>query len=1048
MGRGRPKGSKNKPKERLENAQERSAHRDVAGENEETKSDNDNVSVLPPQTGKNNCNIDEATIENNVGGNGVGDAAMVAGNEININGGNGDADLVAGNQINNYQLQPDNDIENDQGLFQFDPMDEYGELFCKLSLIPNEEIFMTDKRWKLCKRAITNLAKEYMREQSEKKLFNILSFWKLLKQRGRKERLEDNIENLGQGKAREMLIKRLQFVRTTKFKMQPQIDEDFLSEKEIARAIKLLEKGDISKAATVINNQTKGVAAMSTSTVDSMKLLNPQGSNNPFGNSAGPKAPVVMDIGILQKIVSELNKHAAAGIDGWTVKQVQKCFGTMNDGDHDTTIFRGFFLHLFQSMILGTVPGKTMLSAARLTPLLKITGGLRPVCCGTLFYRIGMRYAMKCLNDPDDLLNTQFGSGGKGGVEPILELIQQRVDGCSEEKQWYLYMLDLRNAFNLVDRQHLAKSIQYNAPHYYQLAKMAYNKPSPLILTSADAYVVIPSSTGVRQGGPEASKFFNIAMRPIMGKIQNDVLAASDDLISYEDNIYVISLNPNLMQPLKQHFALQKLSTGCELRDDKCARVSLMSVKQGAAVVDTLGGCIGTKHQRQIFIEQKIQDLQKALTRLEQLPKQHSLLILRSSIAMNLKHLLRCMDCMDLTEEIRTIDNMIYTFVDRMRGVQLDTVRTDIQEDILALPMKMGGAGLSSYQTVLPCARTASLQSSRTELLQRKLVSHQHMADLQLQLSHEGVLDSNNKYNAVGPMPTAAEEETTVLSQKQLTAIAMEKRQQTLLTKLTEEQKLAFVDNTGGHKWMTAIPNNRWRRLLDKQVAAALNILLLVPQETAPLCTRCSNHNSINHFELCSNCTQIPQQQSARHNHIRDKIQKYAEKDKDLIVTNEPMLPTQPNIPNNRADFYISTQAGKAQHHLFFGYFDIMTKVLLSAHTDLARNTAKQQIVTANITDPIKQQRKILQAALEVGVKQKANTYALHTAAGTNVTALLISTGGTLHSNFYKFIKKTFPDDTVRCNVLTDIAIGLIRARTNLYSHVFMIDDAIVETQT
>ena len=111
-----------------------------------------------------------------------------------------------------------------------------------------------------------------------------------------------------------------------------------------------------------------------------------------------------------------------------------------------------------------------------------------------------------------------------------------------------------------------------------------------------------------------------------------------------------------------------------------------------------------------------------------------------------------------------------------------------------------------------------------------------------------------------------------------------------------------------------------------------------------------------------------------------------------------------------------------------------MTKVVFSVHASSARDKARIEAQLAGITDPIKICRQEIQAALHIGVAYKNHKYAEATAAGRTVTALLISTGGTLHSTTYKFLKKTFPDINHRHKLLTDISVALARGRANLYN--------------
>ena len=161
-----------------------------------------------------------------------------------------------------------------------------------------------------------------------------------------------------------------------------------------------------------------------------------------------------------------------------------------------------------------------------------------------------------------------------------------------------------------------------------------------------------------------------------------------------------------------------------------------------------------------------------------------------------------------------------------------------------------------------------------------------------------------------------------------------------------------------------------------------------------------------------------------------------AQKSPNNIVQKEPHIyGHQPNPPNlQRADFSIIPKAGQPAHHPYYGMFDVMTKVVFSVHASSARDKARIEAQLAGITDPIKICRQEIQAALHIGVAYKNHKYAEATAAGRTVTALLISTGGTLHSTTYKFLKKTFPDINHRHKLLTDISVALARGRANLYN--------------
>ena len=91
----------------------------------------------------------------------------------------------------------------------------------------------------------------------------------------------------------------------------------------------------------------------------------------------------------------------------------------------------------------------------------------------------------------------------------------------------------------------------------------------------------------------------------------------------------------------------------------------------------------------------------------------------------------------------------------------------------------------------------------------------------------------------------------------------------------------------------------------------------------------------------------------------------------------------------------------------------------------------QQQLGNHNI---ISRCKKVIQATLNVGFKQKEYSYRFETRAGIMVMPLIISNGGVMHAKFYKFLKKVTPDSDHRRRLLLDIAVFLARGRGQIYS--------------
>ena len=73
-----------------------------------------------------------------------------------------------------------------------------------------------------------------------------------------------------------------------------------------------------------------------------------------------------------------------------------------------------------------------------------------------------------------------------------------------------------------------------------------------------------------------------------------------------------------------------------------------------------------------------------------------------------------------------------------------------------------------------------------------------------------------------------------------------------------------------------------------------------------------------------------------------------------------------------------------------------------------------------------------IEAALQIGVDNKIRTYREAISQGVRLQPLVISSGGTMHKNFYHYLKAMIPDQQARRSLCTDVSIALVRARAEL----------------
>ena len=142
-----------------------------------------------------------------------------------------------------------------------------------------------------------------------------------------------------------------------------------------------------------------------------------------------------------------------------------------------------------------------------------------------MFCRLAGKVLLKAAFRRDMLLPSQFGVVSPEGVEPIIRAWNRARSGDLPEAYTMGTSFDCTNAFNTLSRKSIAAAIKTQAPAFFQMAKWAYDSPTPLYLRGNENVTVLKSSEGVRQGDPLGPLFFSLGIRhswrnckPILGQ--------------------------------------------------------------------------------------------------------------------------------------------------------------------------------------------------------------------------------------------------------------------------------------------------------------------------------------------------------------------------------------------------------------------------------------------------------------------------------------------------------------------------------------------------
>jgi len=121
--------------------------------------------------------------------------------------------------------------------------------------------------------------------------------------------------------------------------------------------------------------------------------------------------------------------------------------------------------------------------------------------------------------------------------------------------------------------------------------------------------------------------------------------------------------------------------------------------------IKALGSFLGPTAKQEAFLNDKISDLAQITDRIRHLPKQHALLLLRSSTSTLLRYLPRTIASPGLEHVFREIDRLILSAVAAIRSK--DSL-SPLDAELTALPTRDGGLGIALYEETALHAYTAS----------------------------------------------------------------------------------------------------------------------------------------------------------------------------------------------------------------------------------------------------------------------------------------------------------------------------------------------------
>ena len=105
---------------------------------------------------------------------------------------------------------------------------------------------------------------------------------------------------------------------------------------------------------------------------------------------------------------------------------------------------------------------------------------------------------------------SQVGVGSRGGAEAVVHTVRQYVARDKQKASVVIAALDLKNAFNCVDRSAFRAVIRRVAPRLAPWVDFQYGEATPLYFGSTR----LSSERGAQQGDPLGPALFAAALHP------------------------------------------------------------------------------------------------------------------------------------------------------------------------------------------------------------------------------------------------------------------------------------------------------------------------------------------------------------------------------------------------------------------------------------------------------------------------------------------------------------------------------------------------------
>ena len=451
---------------------------------------------------------------------------------------------------------------------------------------------------------------------------------------------------------------------------------------------------------------------------DTLKKLEERHPAAPTGISLPPAPendethiPVTTDS--VKKAILSFPAGSAAGPDGLKPGHLKSLIGAVEAGNRLLESITKLVNFVLKDKIPEDI--RPIFFGANLCALSKKDGGIRPIAVGTTFRRLITKAGLKPISKDLGILfrPNQLGYSSKGGSEAAAHAARHYLTSNIQNKVFL--KLDIKNAFNCMNRDVILQKVKEKIPSLFNLLWQAYSKPSHLFYRDN----ILSSETGLQQGDPGGPALFSLGINDIIIQLKSEVNLWYLDDSNMADSPQVVLEDLRLLLRELKRIGLSINGSKCELTclnlDDSNSAISdFKELLPGLKITSIdesiiLGSPIAAQGV-QTELNSKLNALEIMTSRLNIIDPHQAFVLLKHSFAIpKMTYLLRSSPAYQQVDLLNNFDTTIRNSMSKITNIDF----TDEAWDQLSLPVRYGGLGIrKSADIALPAYISSALSAN------------------------------------------------------------------------------------------------------------------------------------------------------------------------------------------------------------------------------------------------------------------------------------------------------------------------------------------------